>query len=135
MARRLAGTAAAAGIGVALAAMTPSGDGKMYRGRVDTARLGHNGAVAACGYLPLATLDEVHYANEIPFEPTPCASGVYVKAEVLAAADGSPGRLAAGAAAGREVHAVFEARTSLLGNYLPLDDMSNLELRVFAARA
>ena len=100
----------------------------MYRGRVDFSRPGPwwESAADVFGYkyVPLLTMDVVTYSNEIPWDPTHSQSGVLVRDRVYTAA-----------IRGREdtdypIDAVFEADTSYVGTFIPLDDYSNLDFKV-----
>ncbi|KAJ9450352.1 hypothetical protein DIPPA_11227 [Diplonema papillatum] len=140
--RTLVGACIGCGAGAALA-LRPVGDRKMYRGvcaveyqgtrqpypwECVTERLGYS-------VLPLSTLDEVTYANEIPFEPTPCRRDLLVPHGIYAASVEPvlARQLQHYETEGEErtVHAIFDTRLSAAGWLCPADEYSNLELRVF----
>eukprot|EP00754_Rhynchopus_humris_P034276 Rhum_TRINITY_DN15605_c0_g1::Rhum_TRINITY_DN15605_c0_g1_i1::g.161629::m.161629 len=118
--------------GLAKVATFPFYEAKMYRCKCDLqaqapwwAAVVKEASDERLEVIRLTTADEVTYANELPWEPTPVTRTTkYVLVpERILEYESCP------VDASTEVHATFETRKSLLGSFLPVDDYSNFTLR------
>eukprot|EP00756_Hemistasia_phaeocysticola_P053133 Hpha_TRINITY_DN28538_c0_g1::TRINITY_DN28538_c0_g1_i1::g.18585::m.18585 len=117
------------GVGALALSQMPVGERKMWRGIVGSPSQSppaHVRPYLLWGYkwVPLQSLDEVSFSNEVPWERHPASpAGVLLAPEIVALAPaGLPGE-------GKMDDAIFETQATVFGGLAPLTEYSNFEVR------